>query len=93
MNAVGNLAPAPVAALCDEAEKGNLREAPKLHYELFELNRAIFLETNPIPLKYMMTRMGLLKSAEVRLPLTPLDQERCQTLDAILCRAGLLQNQ
>ena len=60
MNAVGNLAPARVAALCDRVAEGNLEEARRLHFDLFELNQSIFLDTNPIPLKYMMARLGLL---------------------------------
>src|SRR5262249_50603564 len=88
MNAVGNLVPARVALLCEEVAKGNLAAARKLHFDLFELNQAIFLDTNPIPLKYMMWRAGLLESAEVRLPLVPLDERKRETLDDILRRAG-----
>src|SRR5713226_7868447 len=90
MNAVGNLVPARIAELCEAVERGDLAEARRLHFELFELNQAIFLDTNPIPLKYMMWRMGLLESPELRLPLVTLDQERAQRLDEVLCRAGLL---
>src|SRR5205085_9693624 len=90
MNAVGNLAPARVAALCAAVERGDLRAARTLHFELFELNQAIFLDTNPIPLKYMMARMGLLETPELRLPLVPLDDARGQKLDEVLRRAGLL---
>ena len=90
MNAVGNLAPAIVAHLCELIEEGNLPAARDLHFKLFELNQSIFLETNPIPLKYMMARMGLLDSSEVRLPLIPLDGERGKILNEVLYRAGLL---
>ena len=90
MNAVGNLAPRRVAELCDRVAEGNLEQARKLHFELFELNQAIFLDTNPIPLKYMMARLGLLESPAVRLPLVPLDGDRGKLLDDILRRAGLL---
>lgn len=90
MNAVGNLAPGRLALLCEEVAKGNLDAARALHFDLFELNQAIFLDTNPIPLKYMMARMGLLETPEVRLPLVPFDKERGQTLDEVLRRAGLL---
>jgi 4-hydroxy-tetrahydrodipicolinate synthase len=93
MNAVGNLAPRKVAALCEAVDAGDLLEARRLHYELFELNQAIFLDTNPIPLKYMMWRLGLLPSAELRLPLVPLDVERQRTLDEALRRARLLSEQ
>jgi len=91
MNAVGNLLPNRVAALCEDVAKGNLLEARKLHFELFELNRAIFLDTNPIPLKYMMARIGLLETSEVRLPLVAMDREREEILDNVLRRVGLLQ--
>jgi 4-hydroxy-tetrahydrodipicolinate synthase len=90
MNAVGNLAPARVAALCEAVERGDLTEARRLHFELFELNQAIFLDTNPIPLKYMMARLGLLDSPEVRLPLITIDDARAARLDDVLRRAGLL---
>jgi 4-hydroxy-tetrahydrodipicolinate synthase len=93
MNAVGNLAPRTVAALCEAVDAGDLALARRLHHQLFELNQAIFLDTNPIPLKYMMWRMGLLPSAELRLPLVPLDAERQKTLDQALRRAGLLAEQ
>lgn len=91
MNAVGNLAPACVAALCETVDRGDLAEARRLHFDLFELNQAVFLDTNPIPLKYMMWRIGLLETPEVRLPLVPLADEDCKKLDDVLCRAGLLE--
>ena len=91
MNAVGNLAPDRVAALCQAVTSGKLAEARRLHDELFDLSQAIFLDTNPIPLKYMMTRMGLLPASDVRLPLVPItDDARRSQLDAVLRRAGLL---
>jgi 4-hydroxy-tetrahydrodipicolinate synthase len=91
MNAAGNLAPARIAQLCNEVRDGNLDAARALHFELFELNQAIFLDTNPIPLKYMMSRLGLLNTPELRLPLVPLDEPRRKVLDDVLHRAGLLQ--
>ncbi|HEY3026108.1 MAG TPA: 4-hydroxy-tetrahydrodipicolinate synthase [Pyrinomonadaceae bacterium] len=89
MNAVGNLAPAMVARLCQLVEQGDLAGARAMHFELFELNQSIFLETNPIPLKYMMARMGLLETSEVRLPLVAMDPGRGKILDGVLSRAGL----
>lgn len=91
MNAVGNLAPTRVAALYEAVDQGDLEAARKLHAALFELNQSIFLDTNPVPLKYMMSRLGLLDSPELRLPLVPLDEEQKRILDPILARAGLLQ--
>jgi len=91
MNAVSNLAPARVAALYEAVEKGDLATARKLHAELFELNQSIFLDTNPVPLKYMMSRLGLLDSPELRLPLVSIEGENAKILDAVLARAGLLR--
>jgi 4-hydroxy-tetrahydrodipicolinate synthase len=89
MNAVGNLAPDRVAGLYDAVTAGNLADARRRHDDLFELNQAIFFDTNPIPLKYMMTRLGLLQSPEVRLPLVEASSQVRERLDAVLRRAGL----
>jgi 4-hydroxy-tetrahydrodipicolinate synthase len=91
MNAVGNLAPARVAALYEETARGALETARALHFELFELSRALFFDTNPIPLKYMMRRLGLLQGNEHRLPMVPATRELEERLDAVLRRAGLLE--
>jgi 4-hydroxy-tetrahydrodipicolinate synthase len=91
MNAVSNLAPMRVAALYNAVDQGDLKAARKLHDELFELNESIFLDTNPIPLKYMMNRLGLLDSSELRLPLVSIDAQQAPVLDSVLARAGLLQ--
>jgi 4-hydroxy-tetrahydrodipicolinate synthase len=91
MNAVGNLAPMRVATLYNAVDQGDLKAARKLHDELFELNESIFLDTNPIPLKYMMNRLGLLDSSELRLPLVSIDAHQAPVLDSVLARAGLLQ--
>ena len=90
MNAVGNLAPDRVADLCNAVTAGELAEARRLHDELFELNQAIFFDTNPIPLKYMMARLGLLPAPEVRLPLVSVSSEVQARLDQVLRKAGLL---
>ena len=90
MSAIGNLVPDKVAALCEETHAGALAAARRLHAELFELSRAVFFETNPIPIKYMMKRIGLLAANEHRLPLVPAPPELEERLDGVLRRAGLL---
>jgi 4-hydroxy-tetrahydrodipicolinate synthase len=91
MNAVGNLVPGRVAALWRAAEAGDLAEARKVHAELWELNRAVFFDTNPIPIKYMLRRMGVLRGNEHRLPMASATPELERRLDAVLERAGLLR--
>jgi 4-hydroxy-tetrahydrodipicolinate synthase len=90
MNAVGNLAPRKVAELYELTAQGKLATARRLHFELFELNQAVFFDTNPIPIKYMMKRLGLLRANEHRLPMVPATPELEKRLDDVLRRAGLI---
>jgi len=90
MNAVGNLAPKRLVALCELVFAGKLEAAKKLHYELFEINQAVFYDTNPTPMKYMMKRLGILERNEHRLPMLPAAPELEKRLDGVLARAGLI---
>ncbi|MGH8188693.1 MAG: dihydrodipicolinate synthase family protein, partial [Steroidobacteraceae bacterium] len=90
MNAVGNLMPEALAALCSSVWRNDLDGARQLHYRLFEINQAVFFDTNPIPIKYMMRRLGLLERNEHRLPMVPASAELERRLDGVLERAGLL---
>ncbi len=89
MNAVGNLMPGKVQELYAATASGDLARGRKLHYELWELNQAVFFDTNPIPMKYMMMRMGLLPNENHRLPMVPTTPELRTRLDGVLARAGL----
>ena len=90
MNAVANIAPRQVAALCNETRAGNLEAARKLHFELFEVMCAVFYDTNPIPMKYMMKRMGLIADNEHRLPMVKAAPELETRLDGVLRKAGFI---
>ena len=90
MNAVGNLMPKKLARMCEAVWDGNLKVAKKLHYELFEINQAVFYDTNPIPMKYMMKRLGIMPKNEHRLPMMPADKPLEKRLNGVLERAGLL---
>jgi 4-hydroxy-tetrahydrodipicolinate synthase len=90
MNAVGNLCPGVLSEMCDAIWKNDLATAQSLHHKLFEINRAVFFDTNPIPIKYMMKRLGILATNEHRLPMVPATTELEQRLDDVLVRAGLL---
>ncbi len=89
MNAVGNVAPRKVADLYEMTAKGRLKEARRLHYELAELNEAVFFDTNPIPIKYIMMRMGLIEKNTHRPPMAPATKELARRLDGVIKRAGL----
>ncbi len=93
MNAVANVAPAKVAALYEAVAAGDLAAGRRLHYELFDLNKSVFFDTNPIAIKYMMTRLGILATNEHRLPMMPATAELEERLDGVLRRAGLLREE
>ncbi len=90
MNAVGNLRPGVLAQMCDAVWKGDMATGRALHQRLLEINQAVFFDTNPIPMKYMMKKLGLLTSNEHRLPMVPATPELEKRLDGVLERAGLL---
>ena len=91
VNAVSNIAPRRVADLYAAVASGDMAQARRLHFELYDLNRAVFFDTNPIPIKYMAKKLGILAGNHHRLPMMPatLDVER--RLDAVLEAARLLQ--
>lgn len=90
MNAVGNLAPRVLADMCEAVWRQDLAAARALHDRLFEINQAVFFDTNPIPVKYMMKRLGLLPDNEHRLPMMPATPDVAARLDGVLKRAGLI---
>lgn len=91
MNAVGNLRPDVLARLCDAVWSSDIATARGLHERLLEINQAVFFDTNPIPIKYMMKRLGIIPENEHRLPMTPATPELERRLDGVLERAGLLK--
>jgi 4-hydroxy-tetrahydrodipicolinate synthase len=90
MNAVGNLRPDILAEMCEAIWRSDLPRAQAIHHQLFEINQAVFFDTNPIPIKYMMRRLGIIEHNEHRLPMLPATKELETRLDGVLARAGLL---
>jgi 4-hydroxy-tetrahydrodipicolinate synthase len=90
MNAVGNLRPKPLAELCEAVWRGDLATAQALHHKLHEINKAVFFDTNPIPMKYMAKKLGIIPANEHRLPMVPATPELEKRLDGVLARAGLM---
>jgi 4-hydroxy-tetrahydrodipicolinate synthase len=89
MNAVGNLDPKRVAAMHTAIEAGDLATARELHFALFEISKAIFFDTNPIPLKYMMKKLGLIERNEHRAPMIAASEALERRLDDVLKKTGL----
>ena len=93
MNAVGNLRPRVLADMCEAVWGSDLNTARVLHDRLHEINTAVFFDTNPIPMKYMAKKLGIIPANEHRLPMTPATPELEKRLDAVLMRAGLLSKE
>ncbi len=85
----GNVAPALVHQLCEAALEGDAAAALQVDQRLKPLHSALFLEANPIPVKWALARMGLIP-AGIRLPLTPLAAPHQGAVLSALERAGLL---
>lgn len=92
MNAVGNLCPAMLVEICEAVWDSDLERGRQLHQRMFELNQSVFFDTNPIPIKYMMKRLGLLADNEHRLPMVKATAELERRLDLVIERAGLGKN-
>ena len=74
----------------DAVWAGDLFKARDLHRTLFEINKAVFYDINPIPMKYMMKRLGIMPQNEHLLPLVPATPELEKRLDGVLARTGLI---
>ncbi|UCB57180.1 MAG: 4-hydroxy-tetrahydrodipicolinate synthase [Candidatus Omnitrophota bacterium] len=71
ISVVANIVPKETASLIKEFERGNIKEARKIYLHLLPLVKAMFIETNPAPVKQALGMMGLVKP-ELRLPLCPM---------------------
>ena len=84
-----NIAPADMAAMVDAWAAGRHGEARQLHYKMYDLFIALFLETNPIPVKEALAMMGKI-DGELRLPLTPMSTENRDKLAKVIKDYGLM---
>ncbi|QOJ31743.1 MAG: 4-hydroxy-tetrahydrodipicolinate synthase [Gammaproteobacteria bacterium] len=89
VSVTANVAPAAMANMCRAALAGRAESAAELDGPLSRLHRDLFIESNPIPVKWVLERMGKLP-AGIRLPLTPLSAESQPVLEAAMRQAGLL---
>ena len=84
----GNVAPAQVATLCKLASEGRVAEAKALDNSLQPLNKALFVESNPIPVKWAVSQMGLI-GPNIRLPLTPYSEKYHEDMRSAMRLAGV----
>jgi 4-hydroxy-tetrahydrodipicolinate synthase len=89
ISVTANVVPDKVSKLCAHAAKNEMEEARKLHFELMELNNAMFIETNPIPVKTALGLMGKI-DPELRPPLSPMSEENLNSLKTVLRKYSLI---
>ena len=83
ISVASNVAPAAVSDMVEALNSGDWYRGNELHYELLPLFRALFLETNPIPVKAAASLLGLC-SDEMRLPLVPMSGENLRKLQEVM---------
>jgi 4-hydroxy-tetrahydrodipicolinate synthase len=89
VSVTANIAPRLMHELCVAALAGDARKAMDIQLRLMPVHKNLFVEANPIPLKWAMARMGLCNET-MRLPLTPMSRHLVPTVEAALQDSGLL---
>lgn len=88
ISVTANVAPKLMSEMCAAAIAGDSASAAAIDMSLAALHSALFLEANPIPVKWAVSEMGLMENA-LRLPMTPLSEEYQDTVVAALSAAGI----
>lgn len=89
VSVAANVIPVMVHDLVQTFSEGKIRESQKLHYDMMELCRAMFIETNPLPVKTALSMMGKIEE-EWRLPLCEMEKENRQKLKTVLEKYKLI---
>jgi 4-hydroxy-tetrahydrodipicolinate synthase len=84
ISVTANIVPDRVAQMVRLFQQGNWRGAQRLHYRLMPLTKAMFMETNPIPIKTALGLTGLIEDPALRLPLCPMSNENLERLKTVL---------
>jgi 4-hydroxy-tetrahydrodipicolinate synthase len=91
ISVLGNFLAREVADVTHAALEGDWKRARDLHLKLFPICKAMFIETNPIPVKEAMAMLGMIR-AEWRLPMCPMTEANREKLRQVLVQAGVLKS-
>ena len=89
VSVTANIAPRLMHELCMAAMAGDVKRAMEIQFKLLPLHKTLFIESNPIPVKWAVARMGHCQQT-LRLPLTPLTGASQKALEGVMQSAGLL---
>jgi len=84
ISVTSNLLPKKIATLVHKALEGKFEKSREINEELYEINKVLFIESNPIPIKYAMYEAGLLPTLEYRLPLVEPSEESKRKIKEVL---------
>ncbi len=90
ISVASNVMPKEMADMMNACLKGNWDKGRKLHYKLYNLFKAMFLETNPVPAKAALHLMGIIDTPEVRLPLAQMSETNLEKLKEVLAEYKLI---
>lgn len=90
--ASANVAPSDFASMIDEVMEDNIQRARILYYKLLPLCKAMFLETNPAPVKEALYIMGLIPTPKTRLPLVRVREETAKKIRDVLISLGIIKS-
>ena len=88
ISVTANVAPRAMAQLCAAALAADAKTAREIHLKLLALHKHLFIESNPIPVKWVLQQMGRMEGG-IRLPLTPLDARYHEVVRTAMREAGL----
>ena len=89
ISVTANVAPRQMHELCMAALRGDVKEAMRIQFQLLPVHKNLFVEANPIPVKWAMQRMGLC-GPTLRLPMTELSESQQPVVEAALKASGLI---
>ena len=89
ISVTANVAPRQMHELCMAALRGDVKEAMRIQFQLMPVHKNLFVEANPIPVKWAMQRMGLC-GPTLRLPMTELSESQQPVVEAALKASGLI---
>ena len=91
ISVASNLVAAPIVKMVQAASNNDYTAARAIFLKHYPLFKALFLEPNPVPVKYALKQAGIIRSEEVRLPLSPLKETTRSTIDAVLADLDILK--
>jgi len=91
ISVAANIIPADVKAMVDRFLNGDAKGAQELHLKMFDVFKMLFIETNPIPIKAAMHRLGLIEDGGMRLPMYPPTEEHRARIETVMRGYGLLK--